>query len=272
MNDFLTATSESKALTGGFDVFHEKIGNDVLDIFANYAPAQNELSELLSINEKFLEDIVGESMLAMNGAPKFPVNIEQKKQGLADELSTLEAALKSTEFIDNMGPAVSKSGQIVAPRGVDPTTYDWEKYYTIVDNLDGPMSFADATVDTSAIDFSTVGKYSDGIVVSIPDSYGNIGERKSSVIIYNPDNTTPPVVEVKADYRKIAKDEDTGSIKWGDDFIASATDADGFDVKANTTADVSNLDVTAAGTYDVVITVTDYAGNTTDVTVPVTVE
>ncbi len=39
-------------------------------------------------------------------------------------------------------------------------------------------------------------------------------------------------------------------------------DADGLDVSSKLTADLSELDTTTAGTYTVVLTATDYAGNT----------
>jgi PKD repeat protein len=37
-------------------------------------------------------------------------------------------------------------------------------------------------------------------------------------------------------------------------------------------ADIGNLDVTTAGTYDVTLTVTDFAGNQASLVIPVTVE
>ena len=48
-------------------------------------------------------------------------------------------------------------------------------------------------------------------------------------------------------------------------------DADGLDVSGNVTADLSQLDTTTPGTYEVVLTVTDYVGNEGTVTLNVTV-
>ncbi len=274
MAEFLPATAESEALAAGYDIFHEKIGNDLLEIFGSYCPAANEMSEMLGVEAYFVENIVGQSIYGFDGSPKFAVNVEQKKQNVYDQLSSMEAALNSTEIKDNIKPSVEKSGTIAVPKGTDPATYDWSQYYTLTDNVDGELDFANATVDYSKIDFNTIGKYEgdNSIKVTVKDSAGNEGDRSSSVTVYDPANTTAPVVVAKAEYRKIALDEDTSAINWGEDFIESATDTDGFDIKGQTTADVSDLDVTTAGTYDVVLTVTDYAGNVTTVTVPVTVE
>ena len=53
--------------------------------------------------------------------------------------------------------------------------------------------------------------------------------------------------------------------------IESAVDADGIDISESITADLSNLDTTKAGDYDVDLTATDYVGNTTTATITVTV-
>ena len=102
------------------------------------------------------------------------------------------------------------------------------------------------------------------------DAAGNKGEKKIKVIIYNPDNTTAPTVTAKAELPTVKVDTDTSTISWKD-YIESAVDADGLDVKETVTADLSELDTTTPGTYNVALTVTDYAGNTGSVTVAVTV-
>jgi hypothetical protein len=56
------------------------------------------------------------------------------------------------------------------------------------------------------------------------------------------------------------------------DFVESAVDKDGLDVKGNITADIGFLDVTTKGKYEVTLTVTDYASNKAEVTIVVKVE
>ena len=70
----------------------------------------------------------------------------------------------------------------------------------------------------------------------------------------------------------IAVDTDASTITWKGTYIASAVDADGLDVSDNIEADLSQLDTTTPGTYEVVITVKDYAGNESTATLNVTVE
>ena len=88
--------------------------------------------------------------------------------------------------------------------------------------------------------------------------------------VYNADNTTPPTVEAAEELPEIALNTETSGIDWKA-YLASATDADGLDVKDNVTADLSQLDTTTPGTYEVVLTVADHAGNEANVTLEVTV-
>jgi len=53
--------------------------------------------------------------------------------------------------------------------------------------------------------------------------------------------------------------------------VESATDKDGLDVKFSVFADLSELNATEAGNYNVTLTVKDYAGNETAATIAVTV-
>ena len=64
--------------------------------------------------------------------------------------------------------------------------------------------------------------------------------------------------------------DDASSINWND-FVESAVDADGLDVAGSINADLSTLDTSTPGDYSVKLTVTDFAGNTADTDVTVTV-
>ncbi|MCG8499177.1 MAG: DUF5011 domain-containing protein, partial [Firmicutes bacterium] len=85
-------------------------------------------------------------------------------------------------------------------------------------------------------------------------------------------STQPPTVVFKQKFRSVKLEEDASAINWGKEFIASATDKDGLDVKQGIKADLSELDTTTPGKYKVEITVTDFAGNETKQTLEVTVK
>ena len=76
---------------------------------------------------------------------------------------------------------------------------------------------------------------------------------------------------IKEEYGNIEVDKNAGDINWKDDYVEEAKDADGLDLKNMIKADLSELDTTTPGEYDVELTVTDYAGNETKQTITVTV-
>ena len=138
--------------------------------------------------------------------------------------------------------------------------------------MDGTIAVtADNITVSEELDLATPGEYGDAVAVKVADNSGNESEGKIKVTVYNPSNTTAPAVEVKAELPTVALNTETSGINWAD-YLESAEDADGIDVKDKVTADLSELDTTTPGSYNVVLTVTDYAGNTSEVTVEVTVE
>ena len=140
------------------------------------------------------------------------------------------------------------------------------------DNIDGELDMKNATVDFSGIDFATVGNYDGKLIYAIKDASGNEGTASMNIIIYNGENKTAPTLVLKTEYRTVGLDEDVSSINWKDDFVEQAEDADGLDLKNNITPDLSELDTTTPGEYNVEITVKDYAGNETKETIVITVE
>ena len=92
------------------------------------------------------------------------------------------------------------------------------------------------------------------------------------VIIYDVGHTIPPTLIVKEEYRTLKRDEEVSEIKWGEDFLDQALDKDGIDLKHLVTVDLSTLDTSTKGTYPVELTVVDYIGNESKVTIEVEVE
>ncbi|MDE7297234.1 MAG: DUF5011 domain-containing protein, partial [Lachnospiraceae bacterium] len=148
---------------------------------------------------------------------------------------------------------------------------NWAEYFSAKDSVDGELDMTKATYTVSdKADFTTPGSYGDAVECKISDAAGNVGSKKIRVTVYNANNTTAPVIAPKETLPTVALDTDTSTINWKD-FIDSAVDTDGLDVSGTITADLSELDTTTAGVYNVALTVTDYAGNTGSVTIAVEV-
>ena len=234
----------------------------------------NEFSNMTGIYWDFM-GIAGDAIYGIGGSPSYDVAIESKKNIITDKISSVEALLNTTEVKDNIAPAFTEieTGKIYSfPVGTDPNSIKWNENYTVADNIDGELDKEQIVFDTTAADFNTVGTYKAGVVGAIKDSSDNEGKVKINVVIYDDKNTQAPTLTIKEGYRALAKDEDTSKVNWGNDFVEAATDKDGLDLKAKVVADLSELDTTTPGTYNVALTVTDYAGNEATQTIEVTVE
>lgn len=79
-----------------FDSFHEKIGNDMLEIYNESIQKTyvNELSNILGIHVDF-NDIVGRALYNLDGTPSFNIAIESEKSIFEAKLHELETLLNS---------------------------------------------------------------------------------------------------------------------------------------------------------------------------------
>ncbi len=127
-------------------------------------------------------------------------------------------------------------------------------------------------VTTSGIDFNRIGTYEKGITVKVTDSQGNTRTSNYTAFIYDPNGTKAPTLKLKDEYSSIALNTDTSTVKWADLFVEEAVDENGIDMKSFVSADVSELDVTVKGTYDVTIYVEDFAGNRSEQTIPIEIK
>ena len=273
--DYLTTQAKAAALNFGLDVTNETYGEAVMEAFLALSadPVPNEFATILSWGPMWEEQIMGSSIYGLNGTPKYAAAIDANKNRILDAMSSTESALSASAPVDNMPPFFTETvTPIAVAAGTDPATVNWNEFVKAEDGVDGDIAFEAVAVDTSAIDFTAIAKYEGGLALSVKDAAGNEASKKFNVVIYDPNNTTAPTITAKAEYRTVNVDEDVSAINWKDDFIDTAADKDGFDVKANLTADVSELDATTPGEYDVVITVTDFAGNTANLTLKVKVE
>jgi len=272
--DFFDTQAKSTALSYGFDVTNEQFGQDVMDAFVGIAgSAPNEFATIMSFWYTWSEEVLGASIYGLNSSPKYAAAIDANKNRILDSMSSIQTALSSSTAIDNMPPSFSTTGvPIAVAAGSNPATVAWDTFIKAQDGIDGDIPFDRVQVDTSATDFNTIGSYDKGLKVTVKDAAGNETSASYTVMIYDPKNTTPPTLVAKSEYRTIKIDEDASAINWANDFVEQATDVHGFDLKSNITADIGFLDVTTAGEYDVILSVTDFAGNKTELTIKVKVE
>lgn len=118
-----------------------------------------------------------------------------------------------------------------------------------------------AEFDTSQVDLNKAGYYT--AVLSVRDLFDNETRMNITVRVIEPD-VTPPVINGARDTM----------IRVGDAFSAESdvTVKDDQDDSPTLTIDASDLDVSKAGTYTVIYTATDKAGNTATVKRKITVK
>lgn len=261
--DYLETHMNDKIAEYGVDVFHDEIGQDILETFTWMAQhiEINDFSQLTDIYYKQYMPLVGDSFYGLNGMPEYGVAIEANKGVLEDYVNNILAMVQSNEIRDNIPPKFKVTQTLAFEIGTDPKAINWKDYLTASDGVDGDLDLGAATIDASATDFNTVGVHEAGLVATIKDKSNNEGKVTVNVVVYDKGHTIAPTITFKEGYRKIQKDEDAKAIKWADDFIEAAVDKDGLDLRKTIQADLSELDTSTPGGYNVELTLTDYMGN-----------
>lgn len=270
----------NEAIRLNLDITNQEYGANILKAFSYLVEGDNayvnDYSKNAGIYEYWSHDILGYSLYGIQGSPSYSVQVEAQSGVIEDLMNNYISVLSGSSINDNVKPSFEKveGDTLIMAAGTDPASVDWTAYVKATDNIDGELDMQNAAVDYSGIDFDTVGKYEGALQYSIQDAAGNEGTTTLNVVIYDGSNTTAPTLVLKAEgeYRSINVDEDTSSINWKDDFVEQATDADGLDIKDRISADLSELDTTTPGDYEVELTLTDYAGNEAKETIVVTVE
>ena len=128
---------------------------------------------------------------------------------------------------------------------------------TATDDTDGDIS-SDIVIDSSAVDESSLGDYS--VTYNVSDSAGNQAEEKvrtvSVVETAGPVDNTPPVITLIGDNPQTI-DLNAAYTELG----ATATDDIDGDISDSIVIDVSAVSTNIVGSYDVIYSVSDSAGN-----------
>ena len=144
---------------------------------------------------------------------------------------------------------------------IDDIKSDFAQYVNAEDPEEGKVKNENLSLDASGVNFNKVGIYE--TTVTAKDGSGNEGKGTFKIAVYDSANKTAPNLVIKEPFRVIQIDEDINEINWGEDFIKSATDANGLDIVGNIKVDTGDLDTSIEGTYKVTIVAEDFAGNKT---------
>lgn len=142
--------------------------------------------------------------------------------------------------------------------------YDFAQNVSVKDEIDGDLT-GRMVIDSNSLVYGVPGTYD--IIYQVEDSSGNTASKTLACTVKD---TTAPVLKVDSDGITI-DDTDTSY-----DFISaadmSAKDQIDGDLHSRIVADDSNIQFGSAGEYQVRYLVSDAAGNTSEVTVPVTIK
>ena len=133
----------------------------------------------------------------------------------------------------------------------------------VTDKEDGDLTDK-AQIDTSKVDTSKVGEYE--LKITVEDSKGNKAEKTVKVIVQQKDDSAP-----------VIKSKDELTLTVGDklsiaDLDLAVTDKEDGDLTDKAEVDLSKVDTSKAGIYQITIKVKDSFGNETTKTVRVTVK
>lgn len=272
--EYHEAAALDKLAGYGVDLYNETYGDDLIDCYTyimghintNYANMMG-LWEDYSTHDQWTE-ILGQSLFKAPGMSSYDVAIKANLTNLTNKTDSIAAVLKTEGVHDNQKPNITKEKAVLAAGSTD---VDWTQYFSAEDTVDGKIDITAENITVNeGLDLNTPGKYEKAVTAKAADKSGNEASSNLTVIVYDANNTDAPTAKAKEELPTVALNTETSGIKWSD-FLESAEDADGVDVKDNVTADLSTLDTTTPGDYDVTLTVTDYAGNTAEITVKVTV-
>ena len=283
--DFLRddAAARSSALNIFLDITDEEYGEKILDAW-KYLGSNPHKNEFVANAGLFLasglhymdsdENILGAALAKVPGIPNYAVHVEAKMPVINELMNNIQRSLDSTGIVDNIPPRFADIvGMVMAfPAGTAAGEIDWKRFLSASDNIDGEIDFLNVAVDASGVNFSRPGKYENAAFFVVRDAAGNETGTQRTVIVFDGTNTAPPTLTVRNGYRTITLNEDTAAINWKDDFVESAIDKDGLDIKGSVFADLSELNTTVAGSYAVTLSARDFAGNETSAEITVNVE
>lgn len=260
-----------------FPTSHEKYGEALKKSYQDYLAAHNifDAGQMLGILAQpfFYSDI---NYLVKNPTVDAKTYFQSRLDAYEERVSSLRDILESDEIHDNMSPVIKllPNAKLNFPMNTDFEQVNWANYlegYDIGD--DRELTIADAEFDFSGIDATKPGTGKFKVVLT--DKHGNKAQAEFRVNIYDPNETVAPKIELKNPGQtiKITVNTNLSSINLSNYFsvydeyaLADGTILEGkFDLINYLRVDVSSVDISQPGIYDIELSVTDFAGNETTV-------
>ena|GEM_PF-1388325 len=146
---------------------------------------------------------------------------------------------------------------------------DWLTYVSVNDNVDGAITLTAANVNKTAVNMNVAGTFN--VVFTVTDAAGNTATRTITITI-SPLGTdvTPPVISLVAN-KPLTFMQGDAEPNWLD-YVTVTDDVDGAIVLSTTNVNKTAVNMNTAGTFDVIFTATDAAGNTATRTITITIE
>jgi len=266
-----------------FPTSHEKYGESLKKSYQDYLAAHStfDAGQMLGILAQpfFYTDI--------NNLVKTPTTdartyFQAKYAEYEAKVAALREIIDSDEIHDNMKPVIKllPNAKLNFALNTDFEEVNWANYLEAYDiGDDRELTIADATFNFANIDATKpgTGKFK----VTLADKHGNTAEAEFSVNIYDPDEEVAPVIELKDPTKPIQITVNTNLASVNISTYVSVYDkyalADGtilegqFDLISYLKVDVSGVDVSQPGVYDLILSVTDFAGNETELIVEIEV-
>lgn len=171
------------------------------------------------------------------------------------------AQVEEVVVFDKTKPVLTGLGQSIELSDVE-TDHDYINGVRSQDEIDGDLT-DEVKIDDSEVLYGTPGSYK--VFYSITDHSGN--QQKAEVPVLVKDTTAPQLELVQTVFTLAA-----GSAKPDYRSYISASDTFDGDLKARVLIDDSKVDYSTPGTYEVICSAADSAGNTVTKTASVTIE
>lgn len=251
------------------------LGDLILSAY-NYITKQvavgSDVSDLMGLRVPW-DDAIG---TAYTKNTSYKTYIDENIAIFNEKINDMSKILNNDSFNDTVKPVVEFIKEpIVVPVGTKLTDAIWAEYIKCTDVGDGDIAVSEMKPEwNEGFDesiFAKAGYYNRAFKAKFFDKAGNNDHKTVSVYVFNPDNKVAPTYTLVETPAEIKQNTDVATIAWVGSFIETATDADGLDLSSNVKADLSTIDTTTPGEYNVVLTITDFAGNSTEVTVKVAV-